>query len=910
MIAHLDKPHSPARWFHYDMAGHIADECFFGNNCLDVSDFNNWLLIYEEMRNAAYDTTAFDYADSLYWRSLQFEEDTILIGLMDFDYYEMKEVAMTTGFYFTFDTVNDVLYDKYPRPSHPFLTKNMFTASPLAPSSFFVNPVFRIDPDYLFIDDFNSDLYIGSTLIIDFGDGQGFNSFDVNSVSYYTAAYPGEGSYVIKAYLLGMEDTIKRSKSGFRTLSNQQLVPPSETWTDIDGLRVGIYFGCNNTELTKPIIYLEGIDVFDFIPKANRTAASIYADVIQRSQLAQLQNHGYDFVIVDWKNSRRDMVDNAMFVVGLIDELKEVIENDHQFVLIGESMGGVIGRYALSYMETDEYFDGDPPEEEQMHNTRLFISYDSPQQGANVPMALQTAYKHFWQLSGNFLFTAVARLVCKALDIGFDGKAVQQLLIDHFSTKDDFCDASIYACYDEHNAREDFMDELLLLRPGNNGYPEFCKNVAVSNGSIYGGMQTRSNGQNRVAGDYLLDFESETFIRILGESIRIAGIDVELTTNPDGQDQFYYVAAGTWRIKVQLYWFGVRLDVTTSSLAYKSEYGNLTPYCVNPGGVWGIGSGGSWAWGWQPWLLIPGVINQYYSDGMHFNFIPVQSALDYSDVPALDLDHNIEQDDINDKFVRTPFDVIIGIPESMTSGGIYTFNRDHSWLRNEWLDWVRTCVNEPAPNDVGSYLLNEEIGTEHFFLDNLTLNRTAMFQSEWDMTINGYNPNYEYPGQSTAAVDGAYSREDDFIILQDGYAIFMHNANGSTGPGFTYNTPVANGALWEDNDEPLEICCIDMEHFQQKRGQDQTDSDAATDQDIRVWPNPAREEITLSWRMEHAPEAVLITDVTGRAIAETKLTDQNAVGSTQISLTGIPAGIYVVTLRSPTLVKTIKLVTQ
>src|SRR5690554_3674026 len=53
-------------------------------------------------------------------------------------------------------------------------------------------------------------------------------------------------------------------------------------------------------------------------------------------------------------------------------------------VVLGQSMGGVISRYALVDME----------ENNLNHDTRLFISHDAPQQGANLPVSIQFMYRH------------------------------------------------------------------------------------------------------------------------------------------------------------------------------------------------------------------------------------------------------------------------------------------------------------------------------------------------------------------------------------------------------------------------------------------------------------------------------------------------------------------------------------
>ena len=73
---------------------------------------------------------------------------------------------------------------------------------------------------------------------------------------------------------------------------------------------------------------------------------------------------------------------NAMNMIALIQMLNgrlQALGSAEQLVVIGPSMGGQITRYALSYMEKN----GLP------HNTRLWISIDSPHLGANIPLGAQ-----------------------------------------------------------------------------------------------------------------------------------------------------------------------------------------------------------------------------------------------------------------------------------------------------------------------------------------------------------------------------------------------------------------------------------------------------------------------------------------------------------------------------------------
>ena len=70
--------------------------------------------------------------------------------------------------------------------------------------------------------------------------------------------------------------------------------------------------------------------------------------------------------------------ENAMLLVELIKLINNSKVGDENIV-IGPSMGGLISRYALNYMESQNID----------HDTRLYISFDTPHAGANVPIGFQ-----------------------------------------------------------------------------------------------------------------------------------------------------------------------------------------------------------------------------------------------------------------------------------------------------------------------------------------------------------------------------------------------------------------------------------------------------------------------------------------------------------------------------------------
>ncbi|PKR80926.1 hypothetical protein CW751_07090 [Brumimicrobium salinarum] len=116
--------------FLYERSAKMSDSSFYSNNSVDTADFKVWRQVYDEMYYAAHDTLPLSKINTLEFNASQFYGDTIPIGLMDYEYFYLKEEAFSTGDYFLFDTINNYLFD-HPSPiGSPYKKSNIFLASP------------------------------------------------------------------------------------------------------------------------------------------------------------------------------------------------------------------------------------------------------------------------------------------------------------------------------------------------------------------------------------------------------------------------------------------------------------------------------------------------------------------------------------------------------------------------------------------------------------------------------------------------------------------------------------------------------------------------------------------------------------------------------------------------------------
>lgn len=210
---------------------------------------------------------------------------------------------------------------------------------------------------------------------------------------------------------------------------------------------VNIYYGCgNDLKLRKPIILSDGFD-----PGDERGFIQIFDLISQNNMLNKLRAEGFDIVVLDYLDGAGYIQRNAMIMVELIKSLNEelVLNNSTaQLSIIGPSMGGLIARYALTYMEKNN----------MNHNTNLFLSFDSPHLGANIPLGVQHSFKFFAEkANSNGAIEALEKI---------NSIAAQQLLLYHHTS---FENVNAY--------RTELLNDEYFT------FPIKTRNIAISNGS-------------------------------------------------------------------------------------------------------------------------------------------------------------------------------------------------------------------------------------------------------------------------------------------------------------------------------------------------------------------------------------------------------------------------------------------
>lgn len=276
----------------------------------------------------------------------------------------------------------------------------------------------------------------------------------------------------------------------------------------VAGVEVSVFFNtkCGDLAIRKPLIIIEGFDpgnsnderlLFDGqygsdgSYKGPSLLDQIYNDPGEISLKNHLHSSDYDIFFINLKNSGLGVIANMGYVIDAIKEInsrKALAGSTETNIVIGASMGGVIGKAALRQMELDN----------ENHETEIFLSLDSPLKGANVPLALQGLIFHTagYVIGGKTLYER-DKDVKKQHDALFCDAAKQLLYyhIDHCPNMGT-CSAATFST--SHDIFYTWFENL--------GDLEKCEHIAISNGAIEG------TGMLFNPGDELFNFINIEFL--------------------------------------------------------------------------------------------------------------------------------------------------------------------------------------------------------------------------------------------------------------------------------------------------------------------------------------------------------------------------------------------------------------
>jgi|688.fasta_scaffold43719_3 hypothetical protein len=273
----------------------------------------------------------------------------------------------------------------------------------------------------------------------------------------------------------------------------------------------------NDCKITKPLIVVEGFDFTTLLSPESKFSTedyikftkSIYdsnsniGGLISGNSWTSFGDQQYDIIYVNWDNGLDFIERNALVVEEVIKWVNLVKEGNEKLVVMGQSMGGVVSRYAIRDME----------QRNLTHNVRLFVSQDSPQEGANVPLSIQYLYRNLRnQVVQANLYNFVIPIFASIQPIEnlfslLDQPATRQMLKNRITSN--------YVL--ENSLHNSFYNNLRAK-----GFPQQggIRNVAIGNGSECGTIQNIS------AGDVLITANAQAKLGFISDILSIGILPV------------------------------------------------------------------------------------------------------------------------------------------------------------------------------------------------------------------------------------------------------------------------------------------------------------------------------------------------------------------------------------------------
>lgn len=231
-----------------------------------------------------------------------------------------------------------------------------------------------------------------------------------------------------------------------------------------------VYKAPGHTAIEQPVVVVEGFDIDD-----SYGWDKLYELLNRENMLEDLRALGFDPIVLDFTSATDPIQRNAFVVAQLLQDLAADLDPSREIFLVGASMGGLCSRYALAWMESQAI---DP-------RVSTFLSFDSPQNGANLPLGVQYWLDFFSGQSDDAAYL-LSRL---------DTPAARQMLLAHHTTPPGGTGVP-------DPLRATFLADLATV----GDWPNTSRNIAAANGA---GNQA---GQGFLPGTQIVRWEYRSFL--------------------------------------------------------------------------------------------------------------------------------------------------------------------------------------------------------------------------------------------------------------------------------------------------------------------------------------------------------------------------------------------------------------
>lgn len=434
------------------------------NGLIDSSiiSMSRWKQIYRQLFTGLIIDTLLPSPDSLkVIVNKHIQQNTIPIVIANIKYNSIKLTAIDSNL---LHYNNGKLYDVQERKYTPYDEKRFFSIIPFSGQIYQGQFNFKFDNDLIISNTEDSIIKIE----VDFDDGLGFVEIGMrqNSENTVKINYNTFGLKVLTFILTfsNKETLVSKCSLNINSISSVQ---PDNSFSVTGYMPSGGYYGTgtayvlygcgNNNQLRKPIIVSDGFDpsnerhFFDYLDNNGTSQMGLYSLLNQNNFIENARMEGFDFVILDYNGGGDYIQRNAQVLISLINNINtQLVINGStsELIVVGPSMAGLISKYALRYMEDNNL----------NHNTRMYISFDSPHLGANIPLGDQ----HWLD------FFATYANAQGAIDgrNSLNTPAAQQMLVYHYSSFP-------------------YLNPLRipLFNDPYFNFPDNCRKIAISNGS-------------------------------------------------------------------------------------------------------------------------------------------------------------------------------------------------------------------------------------------------------------------------------------------------------------------------------------------------------------------------------------------------------------------------------------------
>ena len=853
--------------------GNITDENFV--------TIKEWRSIYATLQTCLIkDENTFESLENVN-TDLNFEDEIIDIPIIAYDYDVLKENSIADNLLYI---QNNQLYDVAGRTESPYEKKSVIALAPEDTLHQGMNVQFRINSELFFTNKSES----VQNIQIDFDNGNGYQIISWNMT--HTVNYTQTGEKELKYKLTFSDGSIEHGHSRFDIVSTSQLKSYPASISDFGSNltatkdypsgsgnfgsgRIDISYGHNNGNvLRKPLIVVEGFDTWQI----SETGDYDYRDFVQDLNGApfdlndalesdNLSGFNYDLVFLNFDNGYDYIQRNAYLLERVIQWVNDNKVGDEPNIVMGISMGGLVSRYALADMEKNGVD----------HETRLFISLDSPHQGANVPLGFQ-----YMAMDLADAKIAGVKLSDEEPDLKLGKEilntpAAQQMLVVQTSSS-------------RNQVHSDFITEYKNL-----GYPKQCRCVAISNGSVCGTTQDFNASDELFnlsgnADEYNIKISYGWTALVSGALTYLVGpagllvnlisgdykpyMDFWVKAMPDNTDQKIY--KGKIEVEKTTLW----LIKTRTTLHETNKNSGVHPAYDNaPGGTTG------------PSMLgdfdadeLPGDAD--YDEELAFCFVPTYSAFDIPISSTSELQHTFGTDET--LLSQTPFDWVLG-----NTGN----NASH-------LDFFADGDGTFVP-DKGNFIWDEVVGN----FDRVGC--TDVFQ---DAPLNDIvNTPFFWPWQDSKtykALNTITSPTDgDFTIKSGKTVSFVAGKEIRLLPGFEVEAG-ANFSARVDNRDCIwtPVTCSSLKSASIPQSYDYTyyfntnlksakqeeliisDNQDKSSTSINVYPNPVNERLIIEMIGENIDDFTLtLYNIYGSKVSEHRLTN-----ITEIDVNQLNSGLY------------------